>query len=169
MQLKFWSHSREIYSVLSEYFITVTVGGPLSNKWEEEKVYFLKLMKHALDLCKKVGDLRGLRWKSLQFILTIHLQFTPMHIASQFSLSLSVLMFLLSFLLSVFQSTPKKRKKRKPMQGTNRCKPSYSQVSQGLSKHNTKNGGTWKWRNMKKTKNIKIKPSNFGHVNRWRG
>ena len=28
----------------------------------------LKLMKHALDLCKKVGDLRGLRWKQPQFI-----------------------------------------------------------------------------------------------------
>ena len=42
-------------------------------------------------------------------------------------------------------------------------------MSQGLSKHNTKNGGKWKWRNMEKTKNIKIKPSSFGHVNRWRG
>lgn len=38
-------------------------------------------MKHALDLCKIVGDLRGLRWKPLQFIPAIHLQFTPTHIA----------------------------------------------------------------------------------------
>ncbi|KAF3965737.1 hypothetical protein CMV_010112 [Castanea mollissima] len=35
---------------------------------------FLKFMKHALDLRKKVGDLRGLRWKPLQFIPEIHLQ-----------------------------------------------------------------------------------------------
>ena len=34
----------------------------------------LKFMKHALDLGKKVGDLRGLRWKPLQFIPEIHLQ-----------------------------------------------------------------------------------------------
>ena len=34
----------------------------------------LKFMKHALDLRKKVGDLRGLRWKPLQFIPEIHLQ-----------------------------------------------------------------------------------------------
>nr|POE81722.1 hypothetical protein CFP56_58989 [Quercus suber] len=40
-----WQYSRgkntsegKIFSVLSEYFITLTVGGPLSSKWEEEKL-----------------------------------------------------------------------------------------------------------------------------------
>ena len=38
-------------------------------------------------------------------------------------------------------------------------KEAFTAIPQGRSKHNTKNGGKWKWRNMEKTKNIKIKPN----------
>ena len=75
----------------------------------------LKLMKHALDLCKKVRDLRGLRWKQLQFIrLSIYSAHPRIFQASSLSdslLSLSLSMFWcfswVLFCLCVYQQQKK--------------------------------------------------------------